>query len=292
MNRAPAATNPSDLREQAFTFTSEGERLVGIIHEPSGEPAPHGLLILVGGPQYRIGAHRQYVHLARAAAAAGIPVMRFDWRGVGDSEGQYPGFQHLKPDMDAAIAEFRRRMPQLRGVVLWGLCEGASAILLGGTDNPFVSGAAIVNPWVRTETGEAQTYLKHYYGSRFRNPENWKRILRGEINIARSAASILGLMRRALAGQTAEAGDNRPYPCRMADGLRRYDGATLLLMSGRDLVAREFDDTAASAPEWQGLLSRPTVSRVDIPETDHTFSSERWRRAAADATIRFVRSLP
>lgn len=291
MNRTPG-TLPADLREQAFTFTCQGDRLVGIIHEPRGEPAAYGLLILVGGPQYRIGAHRQYVHLARAAAAAGIAAMRFDWRGVGDSEGQYPGFEHLQPDMDAAVAEFRRRMPGLRGVVLWGLCEGASAILLGGTDNPFVAGAALANPWVRTETGAAQTYLKHYYGRRFRNPENWKRILRGEINLARSAASILGLIKRARSRGTPAAHDGRPYPCRMADGLRRYGGATLLLMSARDLVAREFDDAAGSAPEWQGLLSRPTVTRVDIPETDHTFSSEGWRQAAAEATIRFMRDLP
>lgn len=280
------------LREQAFTFACDGARMVGILHEPQGEPAPHGLLILVGGPQYRVGAHRQYVHLARAAARAGIAAMRFDWRGVGDSEGEYPGFQNLKADMDAAIAEFRRRAPHLRGVVLWGLCEGASAILLGGVDNPSVSGAVIVNPWVRTETGAAQTYLKHYYGKRLRNPENWKRILRGEINIARSAASILGLLRRALGQRETKAADDRPYPCRMADGLRRYNGATLVLMSERDLVAREFEDTASRAPEWQGLLDRPTVTRVQIPETDHTFSSERWRRAAADATIHFLRSLP
>lgn len=291
MTKASITALPADLREQAFTFTCEGDRLVGILHEPEGTPTPHGLLILVGGPQYRIGAHRQYVHLARAAARAGIPAMRFDWRGVGDSEGNYPGFEHVQPDIDAAIAEFRRRRPDLKGVVLWGLCEGASAILLGGVDNPFVSGAAIVNPWVRTETGEAQAYLKHYYGSRFRNPENWKRILRGEINLARSAAAILGLVRRAIKGKKPAARDDRPYPCRMADGLRRYGGATLLLMSARDLVAREFDDQAKSAPEWQGLLSRPGVTRVDVPETDHTFSSARWRQAAADATIRFVRSL-
>ncbi len=46
-----------------------------------------GVLIVVGGPQYRVGSHRQFVLLARALAARGFAAMRFDCTGMGDSDG-------------------------------------------------------------------------------------------------------------------------------------------------------------------------------------------------------------
>ena len=48
---------------------------------------------MVGGPQYRVGSHRQFTLMARAFAAAGYPVLRFDYRGIGDSEGESRGFE-------------------------------------------------------------------------------------------------------------------------------------------------------------------------------------------------------
>ncbi|MDA5193592.1 hydrolase 1, exosortase A system-associated [Govanella unica] len=276
------------MTEQAFTFDCQGDALLGFLHLPDN-PSPIGLLILVGGPQYRVGAHRQYLHLARTAAASGIAAMRFDYRGVGDSEGTYPGFEHLGADIDAAIDTFKARLPHLRGVVLWGMCEGASAILIDGVRNPFVRGAALVNPWVRTASAEAQTYLKHYYGKRILSPNMWKRVLKGEVNLLRSVASVFGLVKQSRAKATAT--DNRPYPDRMAAGLRAYQGRCLLLMSEHDLVAREFEDVTASAPLWSGLIKAPKVVRIDVNGSDHTFSSEPHRQAAADATLNFVRDL-
>ena len=72
-------------REQAFTFDCDGESLLGLLHRPAADaPADAeqtGVVIIVGGPQYRAGSHRQFVHLARALAGAGHPVLRFDVRG-------------------------------------------------------------------------------------------------------------------------------------------------------------------------------------------------------------------
>ena len=45
--------------------------------------ASRGMLIVVGGPQYRAGSHRQFTLLARDVAATGVPTMRFDYRGMG-----------------------------------------------------------------------------------------------------------------------------------------------------------------------------------------------------------------
>jgi len=275
--------------ETPFIFTCNGDRLVGMLHAP-GTPARIGLLILVGGPQYRVGACRQYVHLARAVADKGIAAMRFDYRGVGDSEGDYPGFQNVGPDIDAAIASFMDRVPGLEGVVLWGLCEGASAILLDGVRNPHVKGVVLANPWVNTAETQAKAYLKHYYGSRFLDPEIWKRLFRGDINILKSLTGILGLLGKTFV-KVPENAASKPYPQRMAEGFEQFKGQTLLIMSERDLVAREFEDVSQSAPEWQAFRTSSSVTRADIAGSDHTFSKDQWRSEVADATGAFILSL-
>ena len=63
----PEATNA----ERGLVFRCAGEELVGILHPA---PGATGVVIVVGGPQYRVGSHRQFLLLARRLAASGIPV--------------------------------------------------------------------------------------------------------------------------------------------------------------------------------------------------------------------------
>ena len=59
--------------ERVLLFTCQGLSLPGILH-PGAPDASRGVLVVVGGPQYRVGSHRQFVLLARDLAAAGVPV--------------------------------------------------------------------------------------------------------------------------------------------------------------------------------------------------------------------------
>ena len=69
-------------KESVLSFVCEGEPLVGILAEPDGTPAEVGVVIIVGGPQYRAGSHRQFTLLARHLAARGFAVLRFDYRSM------------------------------------------------------------------------------------------------------------------------------------------------------------------------------------------------------------------
>ena len=52
-------------------------------HPPRGVATlPIAVLVVVGGPQYRVGSHRQFVSLARALARQGMTTVRFDYRGM------------------------------------------------------------------------------------------------------------------------------------------------------------------------------------------------------------------
>lgn len=70
-----------------LTFDCGGATLVGILEIPQ-RPARVGVVVVVGGPQYRVGSHRQFVLFGRALAHAGYPVLRFDCTGMGDSGGE------------------------------------------------------------------------------------------------------------------------------------------------------------------------------------------------------------
>ena len=277
-------------REDAITFSCGKAKLAGILHLPD-RPAGRGVLVVVGGPQYRVGSHRQFVELSRHLATQGIPVMRFDHRGIGDSDEPYAGFEDLNLDIAAAIDTFMARVPHLREVVLWGLCDAASAILFYAHADPRIAGIALLNPWVRTKESEARTYLRHYYLRRFLDREFWRKVASGRINLRSSASSLLNFATQRLGIRRSgrvPAPPRVPLPERMADGLRRFKGPVLLILSGQDLTAREFEDSVRGSTAWQWLLNEQRVARRDLKDADHTFSRRVWSDKVSNWTHEWI----
>ena len=278
------------MPELAFTFPCQGAELVGVLH-PGASQAPRGVLIVVGGPQYRVGSHRQFLLLARDLAKAGIPVLRFDCRGMGDAGGESVDFEHSNEDMAAAVEAFFAHSPGLREVVIWGLCDAASAALFYAWRDLRVAGLVLLNPWVHTEAGQARTYLKHYYLGRLISPELWGKVRRGELDFAGSLSSLLGMVNQVLGG---DRGTNpsplAALPERMADGLARFAGPVLIILSGNDLTAAEFKDTVRNSRIWRRLLRQPRISQRDLAAANHTFSRREWRQQVMEWTLQWIRS--
>ena len=274
--------------DEAIVFPCAGVALVGIVSRPE-TPGDAGLVVLVGGPQYRAGSHRQFVFLARRAAAAGIATMRFDYRGMGDSGGAPAGFEAADDDVRAAIDALVRRCPTVRRVFLWGLCDGASAALmyLQRSNDARVAGVCILNPWVRTAATLARTQVRHYYGQRLLRPEFWRKLLRGGVDIGASLRELAGKLHASVRRDAAVA--DMPFQARMAAGVKAFQGRILLVLSGRDLTAKEFVDHTAADATWADILKRPEFRRVAVPDADHTFSTAAWRIAVEDATLDWIR---
>lgn len=262
------------MKESLLNFDCEGERLIGILAEPANTaPAEVGVVIVVGGPQYRVGSHRQFTLLARHLANHGVAALRFDYRSMGDSPGETRDFLSVDADIAAAIAALLAARPALKRVVLWGLCDAASAALLylESTGDPRVAGVALLNPWARSAATLAQTHVKHYYWRRLREKGFWLKLLRGGVGL--TALRTLGGNLRLARGAGKAKTDSRSFQDRMAAGLRAFNGPVLLILSGDDYTAREFVGFARSSAAWQGLLVRPTLDLHDMPTADHTFSA-------------------
>ncbi len=275
--------------EHAIVYRCEGDSLIGIVHEPS-IPNELGVLIIVGGPQYRVGSHRQFLLLARDLAESGFPAMRFDYRGMGDCGEGIGHFESIESDIRSSIDAFCAR--GVRRIVIWGLCDAASAALMYAHSDPRVIGLVILNPWVRTDAGMARAYMKHYYLQRLVSAEFWHKVLAGKFSLGaslRGFAELIRKLRSASASNTSSIPPDAPnemkngpptsaFVDQMALGWEKFGGAILLILSGnQDYVADEFRDLVARSRRWKKLVKRANVQRRDFSEANHTFSSADWR---------------
>jgi hypothetical protein len=156
-----------------------------------------------------------------------------------------------------------------------------------------VAGLVMLNPWVRTEESLAKATIKHYYRERLFSPDLWRKILRGRFELRSAAASLVGQLRMAVR-PPPRPGANDPacgssLPDRMLDGLARFSGRVLLVLSGADLTAREFTDLATASPQWRTLLANPRFTRRELAPADHTFSRRAWRDQVASWSADWVR---
>ena len=283
--------------ELAIQIDCAGESLLGIVSPPADPsqatpPSDLGVLIIVGGPQYRAGSHRQFVQLARAVARAGHAALRFDYRGMGDSGGALRDFEQVDADVAAAISALMAAQPVVRRVVLWGLCDGASAALLylDSHQDPRVAGLCLVNPWVRSEAALARTHVKHYYLQRLRQPEFWRKLASGQ----GAWAAFRGLLRNLRATSGGSSGTDAAaasFQQRMARAWARFEGPRLLLLSENDLTAQEFVETCRSEDSWKQALALRPPTQIQLAGADHTCSSSASQQALEAATVGWIKPL-
>ncbi|WP_234422275.1 hydrolase 1, exosortase A system-associated [Sedimenticola thiotaurini] len=276
--------------ETPLTFECAGSRLVAVLHNPSSKRR-RALLVVVGGPQYRAGSHREFVLLARAVADSGYPVLRFDYRGMGDSEGDYTGFDNIQDDIRAAVDSLQDHLPNVEEVVIWGLCDAATAAAFYAPGDPRVKGLALANPWVRSEEGEAKAFLKHYYIKRILSLGFWKKVLRGELNIAKSVSSLQSNVKAAAGAEQENSVPVSSAPglaVRLENSLGDFNGQVLLILSGNDLTAAEFKDATKASRGFRRLLGQSRFKRFDLDASDHTFSRHEWLDLTIGRTISWL----
>ena len=247
---------------RALSFACEGETLVATLDEAKGAA---GLLIVSGGNEIRSGAHRGMTELAGLLAAQGYPVFRFDRRGVGDSTGENGGFRSSGPDIAAALSTFRAECPALRRVVAFGNCDAATALALHGI---AVEARVLANPWVIPSSGEMPppAAIKQRYAARIRDPEAWKALLTGKVDMGKLAKGLGRLAAR-----------RPPKPDSLADktvrALEASSVPTVVLLASGDATAIAFADV------WR---NDPAIPVVNVETASHSFADAGAYRQLVD----------
>jgi uncharacterized protein len=305
--RGSASVAVRTFSERPVVFVCHGLELLGIAAVPNHGRHRTGLVVIVGGPQYRAGSHRQFTLLCRELAAHGIASFRFDYHGSGDSDGPPAlGVGGIEDDLRAAIDAFVAQAPGVGSVVLWGLCGAASASALYAPEDPRVRGLVMLNPWVRTESGLARVQLRHYYLSRAFDPAFWRKLLKGEVALVtsgralvRSVLAAVGAGKNAGDGDPATQGnaecgpaiaDDRPLPVRILDNLQRAAVPTMVILSGGDdLTANEYRQLCNESAAWRDWSRSANVECHEIEDSNHTFARAEWRNRVAALTAHWVR---
>ena len=242
-----------------IAFPCAGETLLGTL---DAAPGTTGLLIVSGGNEIRIGAHRGMALLAQRIAEAGHPVFRFDRRGIGDSTGENRGFESSAEDIAAAAATFRAESGVTR-VVAFGNCDAATALAFHARAN--IDALVLANPWVieATDGLPPAAAIRARYAERLRDPEEWLRLVRGGVNISKLASGLLKAARK-------QPQQSDGLPARLASALAEAgEPITILLAKG--------DNTAiALRHAWRGTAfetARAKTAIVELDSASHSFAS-------------------
>ncbi len=267
------------MHEQGVIFNCEGRQLIGIEHrgacgEQPNENRHKGVVIVVGGPQTRVGSHRLFVYLARQLAKQGINVFRFDYTGAGDSEGEVVSFQTIQADIAAAIDTFKQRNQHVTELTLWGLCDAASAILLYLHQFPNhaqIQQLFLVNPWVKQEHSRAVTFLRYYYIRRLFTRQFWQKLLSGKVNLKASLRQIKVFKQQSSLAYISQ--DDEHFISKMHSGLASFSGICYFVLSNNDLTAKEFVLLTRKDKNWQAIMLQEHIIQENIAEANHTFAN-------------------
>lgn len=137
--------------ETPFFFEGAGGALFGLLHQPPpGATATQEAFVFCHAfAEEKLWTHRTCVTMARALALRGHPVLRFDCRGNGDSDGAFPDFSIAGALDDVARAvEVVRERTGCSAVSLLGLRLGATIAALSAERLPGIERLVLWAPIV------------------------------------------------------------------------------------------------------------------------------------------------
>ena len=250
------------MSRRQLVFPCEGVQLAGSL-DPAA--ATTGLMIVSGGNEVRAGPWGSQAELAERIATAGFPVLRFDRRGVGDSEGENGGFTASGPDIAAALRAFRAHVPTLRRIVAFGNCDAASALMLARGEG--IDALVLANPWTFEPEPEAPpetpaepeappmppSVLRAHYLRRLTDPRALWRLLTGKVQVRKLATSLAEAVKP----------DAPPSSLTqtMGEGIATYPGPVTILIAERDRTGQAFLAT------WDRSDKRLRI----CPDASHSF---------------------
>lgn len=147
----------TQLRKERFEFqNAAGQRLAGLLERPAGEVAAYALFAHCFTCSKDIVAAAR---IARALASHGIAVLRFDFTGLGSSEGEFANtnFSSNVDDLRRAAQALGERLGPAQ--LLIGHSLGGAAVLAAAADIP--QARAVVTIGAPSDPAHVAHLLKH-----------------------------------------------------------------------------------------------------------------------------------
>ena len=144
---------PFRSRETPLFFGYNGDTLYGVMHHSCCPEINTGIVICTPFFMEKMEAYSLLANLARQLAMNGYPVLRFNYRGYGESKGEWGenSIPEYLEDIDEAI-HLLRRETGVQSVGLLGVRMGASLSLMKLMKDNSISFAIAVEPVIHGKT--------------------------------------------------------------------------------------------------------------------------------------------
>jgi alpha/beta superfamily hydrolase len=273
-----------DLLETPLWLDGVHGRIFAVLTTPAeGDLLPVCAVLLGAGALPHTGPNRGWVELTRGWAARGVPSVRVDFAGVGESDGERLGLEDesfYDPWRDREVQAILDQL-QARGLaddfVLGGLCSGAYRSLRRALVDRRVRGLLLVNLaaflWSRelmAERGRRKAIAQVMPSMRRRSLD--RELLAKAVAHARPARAWR-LLRRSVERR------QRHEVVTALDALRAQGTETLLLLTRREGLLAQL--------ERQGFIDRlgdwPNLTLTRLPSNDHMYRAVWLQRQTYDA---------
>lgn len=257
----------------------------GLVGTLSTAPQSAGIAALLfnAGVVPRIGPNRLNVRIARALATSGIPALRFDLSGRGDSapaRGMESYEQQAVADIRSAMNLLRERTGVSRFALI-GLCSGAENAFHAALADDRVVGLTLMDsyhyPTLRTHLNRFRQRA-NMQGGLLKAGGAW---LKRRLNRSGNGHGN-GHKRESAAGNF---GSIRPTPEAFAEQLRKLidRGVSIdLLFSGSFLETFNYENQFRDGFARFGIVERMNIEYR--PDLDHTLSTAVMQHAMLERT--------
>jgi uncharacterized protein len=252
--------------EKQIHFTVEGQRLYGMLHLPEGRGPFPALALFHGFTGQRIEPHRLFVKTARKLVGEGFEVLRFDFRGSGESQGDFKDMTISGEIQDAhASLDFLKSQPEVNSdrIGVLGLSMGGFVASHVASQNPLVK---VLVLWAAG--ARPPRFFPNYVHLAGKNCEQW--LKKDEWDFG---GNVLG---------TAFLKDLKNVE-NLLPKLLRFKGKALV-------VHGELDATVpvSEAEVYRRILGRRAVVHI-LKDADHTFNRRQWEEEVIGKTVKWLK---
>ncbi len=292
------------ITETAMTFDSPAGRLFGVLAQQPGAGSDVCAVLLNAGALHHVGPNRMWVETARRWAALGVPTLRVDLAGIGESDGAVTGYTDVAslyvPDFVEQISAVLDGL-ESRGLpsrfVLMGLCSGAYWSFQTALDDDRVSAAFMLNPRALIWDPEIEVLRHSRRLNRLLRRSTWKKLRHSRTGLTPPREILAAIAHRAATAprRWMTAAHTRRRARELGgdeldlsfDRLRDRGATGVLVFSGDEPLVQEFERERRLTRfgRWPNLRLELLIDR---PET-HTFRPlwlQRRVNAYVDEAIR------
>lgn len=310
------------VRPEIVVFENRhGQKLFGTLHHAeNGNPDLPVIVLLSPGVKMRVGPHRLYNRMTAEFNRLGYTVFKFDFMGLGDSEGELDRelLAEVYNDTESGAfvddsvdaLDWLEQQHGYRQFLLGGLCGGAiTGILLAERDERAVGLISLgMTTTLAMGAADRTTFatqgelagLRRGYLRRLLDPKSWLRLLTFQSDFRTLFRSLLAPLRKKPAPAPQAASDPAESDAPQSNANPLFPKAffkvtgdnrkVLLIFSEADRLYWDFDEKFAQPYAARLADVEHSYELHVVKHANHVFSFREWERDMLDLTRQWLQA--